>query len=82
MAWMPARKPPAPMESRLPHSIRFDPAEWAEICEEAQRRKLEPAVFVRQVTMYALQFVRTAGRWEDSLGNPLRNLRGLSKGGR
>ena len=51
-------KPPAPpMESRLAHSIRFNSVEWEAICTAARARALEPAVFVRLLTMYALGIV-------------------------
>lgn len=48
-------KPPAPpMESRQARSIRFNSVEWEAICAGARRRALEPAVFVRLLTMYGL----------------------------
>lgn len=67
------RKPlsaPVPMESREPHSIRFMPSEWTEIAGESRSRGLEPAVFVRMLTMYALEDVMRSARVEASLGIP------------
>lgn len=64
------RKPPTPMESRDPHSIRFTPTEWDAITDEARGRGLEPAVFVRMLTMYALEDVTRATRATASLGMP------------
>lgn len=68
------RKPPAVMESREPKSIRFTPSEWEVITEEARSRGLEPAVFVRMLTMYGLQDVTRASRVEASLGVPSQML--------
>lgn len=48
------RKPPAKMESTQPHSIRFTPRQWGEICEYARQRAEEPSRSVRRLTMYAL----------------------------
>lgn len=75
---MPAaeRKPPVLMESRDPRSIRFTPSEWAAIADEARRRLLEPSVFVRVLTMYALEDVTRATRVEASLGMPAEVLSG------
>jgi len=56
------------MESREPRSIRFTPSEWERIAEEARRRLLEPSVFVRVLTMYALEDVTRSTRLEASLG--------------
>ena len=70
------RKPLAPMESREPHSIRFTPTEWAAICDAARARALEPAVFVRVLTMYALEDVTRSTRVEASLGMPSQMLAG------
>ena len=75
----PARKPPAPMESREPKSIRFTPTEWAAISEEARSRALEPAVFVRLLTMYALEDVTRASRVPASLGVPAQMLAGSQR---
>lgn len=62
------RKPLAPMESRDPKSIRFTPTEWAAISDAARERGLEPAVFVRMLTMYAMEDVIRATRVPASLG--------------
>lgn len=70
------RRPLAPMESRDPHSIRFTPTEWVAICDEAQRRGLEAAVFVRMLAMYALEDVTRSTRVEASLGMPAQMLKG------
>lgn len=78
----PARKPPAPMESREPKSIRFTPTEWAAICEEARARALEPAVFVRLLAMYALEDVTRASRVPASLGITAQMLGGSQRGRR
>jgi hypothetical protein len=68
---MPAdRKPLAAMQSREPHSIRFTPDEWEAICAIARARGFEPAVFVRMLTMYALDDVTRSTRAEASLGIP------------
>ncbi len=67
------RKPPAPMppmESRLPHSIRFTQSEWEALCQAARQRALEPAVFVRVLTMYALSIAQAPVLPEASLGIP------------
>ena len=71
----------APMESRDPKSIRFTPTEWTAIADEARSRGLEPAVFVRMLTMYALEDVTRSSRVEASLGIPGKILRG-SQGSR
>lgn len=53
------RKPTAPpMESREPKSIRFTPTEWEALADGARQRGLEPAVFARMLTMYALIIVQ------------------------
>lgn len=67
-----ARKPlaAAPMESREPKSIRFTPTEWEQIGFEARMRGLEPAVFVRMLTIFALEDVTRSTRVEASLGVP------------
>jgi hypothetical protein len=64
------------MESREPHSIRFTPAEWEALCAAAVIRALEPAVFVRVLTMYALEDVTRSARVEASVGIPSRMLTG------
>lgn len=68
------RKPPVPMESREPKSIRFTPTEWDAIRDAAARRSLEPAVFARLLTMYALSIVQAttlaeASAWIPGFGN-------------
>lgn len=79
-------KPPAPpMESRQARSIRFTPAEWAAICDGARQRMLEPSVFVRVLTMYALSIAQAptlaeAAAWMPGYGRevtraPLRTRR-------
>jgi hypothetical protein len=75
----PDRRPLAPMESREPKSIRFTPTEWATIADEARARGLEPAVFVRMLTMFALEDVTRSSRVEASLGMPPQNLRGSAR---
>lgn len=67
---VPERKPLAPAQSREPHSIRFTPDEWDALCDEARSRGLEAAVFVRMLTMYALEDVTRSTRVEASLGVP------------
>lgn len=67
---MDARRPPTPMQSREAHSIRYTPAEWAALCDEARYRGLEPAVFVRLLTMYALSIAQAPAMREASLGMP------------
>lgn len=65
------RKPLAHVpQSREPHSIRFTPDEWETLCQEARARGLEAAVFVRMLTMYALEDVTRSSRVEASLGMP------------
>lgn len=66
----PARKPPVAMESRDPKSIRFTPTEWDKIRAAADDRGLEPAVFVRLLTIYALSIVQAPVLSEASLGIP------------
>lgn len=73
------RRPLAPMESRDPHSIRFTPTEWEAIVAAAHPRGLEPAVFVRMLTMYALEDVTRTQRVEASLGVPSQMLRGSQR---
>jgi hypothetical protein len=74
------RKPLAPpMESRDPKSIRFTPTEWAALAEEARSRALEPAVFVRLLTMYALEDVTRPTLKTASLGIPGQMLRGSQR---
>lgn len=68
------RKPVAKMESREPHSIRFSPTEWAAICESARFRGLEPAVFVRMLTIYALSISQAPAFLEASVGVPSTGL--------
>jgi hypothetical protein len=75
----PARKPPVPMQSRDPHSIRFTSEEWEAICESARHRALEPAVFVRVLTMYALEDVTRSARVEGSIGIPQKMLAGSQR---
>ena len=72
----PDRRPLAPMESREPHSIRFTPNEWALLAEEARRRGLEPAVFVRQCAMYGFSIIQAPAIGEVALGMPPQVLRG------
>lgn len=80
---IPQRKPLAPpMESREPKSIRFTPTEWVLISDEARSRGLEPAVFVRMLTMYALEDVTRSSRVEASLGMPAKMLRESPRGRR
>lgn len=77
----PARKPLArmdspPMESREPHSIRFMPSEWERICAGARQRGLEPAVFVRMLTMYGLSIAEAPTLPEAAPGKPAQMLAG------
>jgi len=71
------RKPTAPpMQSREPKSIRFTPIEWDAVTECARRRGLEPAVFVRMLTMYALSIVQAptlaeASAWIPGFGQQM-----------
>ena len=58
------------MESRDPHSIRFSPTEWQAITDAARLRGLEPAVFVRRLTIYALSVVSAQAAAEAALGIP------------
>jgi hypothetical protein len=73
------RKPLAPMESREPKSIRFTPTEWAAIADAARDRALEPAVFVRLLTMYALEDVTRVARVPASLGVTAQMLAGSQR---
>ena len=70
------RKPPAPMESREPKSIRFTPTEWDALRDAAGRRGLEPAVFARMLAMYALSIVQAPTLAEASAWIP-----GFGQGG-
>ena len=70
------KRPLARMESRDPHSIRFTPEEWTALQENAVIRGLEPAVFVRMLTIYALRIVQAGGLGEASVGVPPEMLRG------
>lgn len=63
-------KPPVKMEAREPKSIRFTPDEWAVIAAAAASRALEPAVFVRLLTMYALSIVQAPTLAEASAWIP------------
>ena len=76
------RKPMAPMQSRDPHSIRFTPTEWDQISVESTARGLEPAVFVRKLTLIALDDLTRYSRREDSLGIPAIGARGSHRSGR
>jgi hypothetical protein len=67
------------MESREPKSIRFTPTEWAAISDAARERALEPAVFVRLLTMYALEDVTRATRVPASLGITAQMLTGSQR---
>lgn len=51
----PPTKPPMKVESREPKSIRFTPAEWAAITNEALARGVEPSRFCRVLSMTALR---------------------------
>jgi hypothetical protein len=64
------------MESREPKSIRFTPTEWAVIADAARYRGLEPAVFVRRLTIWALSLAQAQAAAEASLGMPGENLGG------
>lgn len=69
----PDRKPPAILQSREPKSIRFTPIEWDAIARSARQRGLEPAVFARMLTMYALIIVQAptfveASAWVQGFG--------------
>jgi hypothetical protein len=59
-----ARKPPARMESRDPHSIRFNDAEWGAIADEARRRGIEPSRFARKLCLTGLSMLRTQAAME------------------
>jgi len=59
-----------PMQSTEPHSIRFTPDAWARICESAARRGLEPAVYVRRLTLMALEIAEAQAKAEASFGIP------------
>ena len=73
------RKPPTAMQSREPKSIRFTPEEWETIATAARARFLEPAVFVRALTMYALSIVQAPTFGEAAVGNPLQMLAGAPR---
>ena len=72
---MDARKPPVPMESTEPHSIRFTPTQWRCIQAAAARRGEEPSRYVRRLTMYALSIVQAQAAAQDHVG--LTNTGGL-----
>ncbi len=75
----PPRKPAGampPMESRAPHSIRFNSLEWSAICLAARARALEPAVFVRMLALYALSIASAPALVEAPLGIPPQMLAG------
>jgi hypothetical protein len=72
----PLAKAAPPMESRTAHSIRFNDVEWGAICASARMRALQPAVFVRLLTMYALSIVQAPALAEASLGIPVEPLAG------
>ena len=78
----PDRRPMAPMQSREPHSIRFTPTEWEQIGVESTARGLEPAVFVRKLTLIALDDLTRYSRREDALGIPAIGGRGSQRTGR
>jgi hypothetical protein len=67
------------MESRAPHSIRFTPTEWDVLVSVARGRGLEPAVFVRQLAMYALSIVQATAFGEAALGVPAQMLAGAQR---
>ena len=74
-----ARRPLVVMESREPKSIRFTPSEWQVICAEARSRGLEPAVFTRMLTIFALEDVTRSARVEASIGIPAQHLAGAQR---
>ncbi len=59
-----ARKPPAKMESREPHSIRFSDTEWGAVADEARRRGIEPSRFARKLCLMGLTMARTQAAME------------------
>ena len=87
---MDARKPLAKaMESRIPKTIRYTPTEWEGVEEGAHQRGLEPAVFARMLTMYALSIAQAPVITEAAVGMPGQMLmgapqvlRGARRGGR
>lgn len=58
------RKPPVKMESREPHSIRFNEAEWGAITDEAHRRGVEPSRLARKLCLTGLSMLRTQAAME------------------
>ena len=74
---MEPRKPGAKiMQSREPKSIRFSPDEYEAITVAARRRGLEPAVFVRMLTMYGLSIAEAptlaeAAAWVPGFGREM-----------
>lgn len=81
MTAAPPSKPPAKVESvGAPMSVRFTPSDRAAIEAEARARGYEPAVFVRLLTISALDDLRYATRREASVGM-LREMPGASPRG-
>ena len=65
------RKPLQPMpapESLEPHSIRFQPRDWAALSAAARARGLEPAVFVRRLTMFGFSILQAQVGTEAAVG--------------
>ena len=62
---MPA-KPPAKAipQTREPKSIRFMPAEWSAIEDEARARGIEPSRFCRQLALTGLSMLRAQAALE------------------
>lgn len=76
---IPDRRPLAPMQSREPKSIRFTPVEWEALSAAARTRGLEPAVFVRMLTMYALTITQAPTLAEAAAWMPREMLAGSSR---
>lgn len=56
---MTERKPPARMERRDPHSIRFKDSEWAMFAEAAAAQGLEVTKYVRECALTGHSFEQT-----------------------
>lgn len=64
------RKPLAPLQSLTPHTIRFSASQWTRISAAAADWRLEPACFVRVMTMYALEDM-SRERWREASAGKL-----------
>lgn len=70
---IPNRLPLAPVQSLTPHTIRFSDSQWARISAVAAEWRLEPACFVRIMTMYALEDM-SRSRWREAAAGKLPSI--------